>query len=244
MQLIILLIIVGFSVLSFIFRKVQEEAERRRVREQLAQRELDRLRTGRDPGSDVESATQMQRAQELAARRQAQLQELRRRQQERTRQQQTHVRVEEARMGPRLEPAANGPATSQPPLVWIPGSSGPTVPQRTPPTVRRTPGAGQPQGRPRPQPFPRTQPLPRPQTVARPTTQPKAAPRKPLFPSAPPAPPPPKQVTPAREAYVQRTPTGPILASIKPRTREEWRRAMILHEMLSSPVAMRPEHLT
>jgi hypothetical protein len=56
-------------------------------------------------------------------------------------------------------------------------------------------------------------------------------------------PPGPKQVTPAREVYARRGPAASVLDSIKPRTPEDWRRAIILHEILSPPIGERPDHL-
>lgn len=251
-QWIILALVIGASVVSWIFRKVQEEAERRRVRDEMARREMERLRTGREPG-ESETATQMQRAQELAARRQAQLQELRRRQQERSRQQQ-QVRTEPVQLGPAgtrqptLSPPTGLPRSQpgrQPPIVWVPGSSGPTVPQRGPTPLRRPP---QQQPTLRPQPTAR----PRPQPAARPAPQqqqPLRASRPSLFQPPPEAPPPPPRpagpppLTPAREAYVQQGPAPSLLSSIKPRSRDEWRRAIILHEVLSPPIGQRAAHL-
>jgi hypothetical protein len=250
MNWIILAIIIGASVISWVFRKIQEEAERRGRRDALARREMERLRTGREPGPEVDSVDQMQRTQELQVRRQAQLQELRRRQQERARVQQTQVRTVEARIGPGV---ATPPTTSTPsgtaargarvpPLVWVPGSSGPTVPQRSP-TARRTPASPQTPSQTTPrtrQPTARPPATPRPVPTSRvePTTRP---PRKSVFqtpPQPPPPPPAPPALVPAREVYAR---TGASSRpAIAPRTPSEWRRAIIMHEILSPSRAMRP----
>lgn len=254
MQWIVLALVIGASIVSWIIRQVQEERERRQVRQEAASREMERLRTGREPGVGAESAEQMQRAQELQARRQQQLQELRRRQQERARQgQQQPMRVEEARVGPSTSqtvriPGQTGTGTTrQTPIIIVPGSSGTTVPtQRTQTPARRTP-APQPQARPRPQPArPQQQRAQTPQRTVQPrqtrTLFPQAAPA-PARPVAPEAPPGPRRIAPAREAYEQR-PVGPkMLETIKPKTSAEWRRAIIMHEMLSKPITERENHL-
>jgi FtsZ-interacting cell division protein ZipA len=247
MNLIVLLIIIGVSVISFVFRKLQEEAERRAARDEKARREMERLRTGREPGPETESADQMQRAQELQARRQAQLQELRRRQQERARTQQTTVTLEEARIGPAsAQPTANagtgaGTAPSrQSPIVWVPGSSGPTVPQRSPTTARR-PQTPQTAGT---KPRQQTTPTARPQVATRPQQTTRHEPlgkpaSKSLFRAPPPPPPPPPPVVPAREVYDRTGKRTPLTKSVRPGSAEEWRRAIIMHEILSPSLAMR-----
>jgi hypothetical protein len=250
MNWIILAIIIGASVISWVFRKIQEEAERRGRRDAQVRRELERLRTGREPGAEVESVDQMQRTQELQARRQAQLQELRRRQQERSRVQQTQVRTVEARIGPgatATPPTAPGAGTAtggtrQPPLVWVPGSSGPTVPQRSPTTGRKTTAAPPPATRPRQTAGPRPQAGTRPQPTAR--VEPMArAPRKSIFqtpPAPPPPPPPPPPVVPAREVYARTAARPAAPGSFTPKSSADWRRAIIMHEILSPSKAMRP----
>ncbi|MDX2018157.1 MAG: hypothetical protein SFY95_11040 [Planctomycetota bacterium] len=99
-QVVFLLLIVGFSVLSWVMRKLQEQSIKRR-REQAEQaRQMEMLRTGRDPstGEAVRAqpgvvpqasmpAQPQGRPVDAETLRQRQLQELRRRARERSRQQ-------------------------------------------------------------------------------------------------------------------------------------------------------------
>lgn len=117
-QLIVIVIAVGFSAISWIFKKLQEQAAKKRVRDMQSERELEVLRTGRDPstgaapGQAAGESEQQRRQREIAARREAQLAELRRRAAART-----------------------SPPPTERPIERIPGTSGPTVPQ----PVRRAP---------------------------------------------------------------------------------------------------------
>lgn len=87
-QLLIILIFFGFTALSWIANKLREQAEVKRLRDEMRRREEEALRSTnvmRQAEADervqegVKSPTQ-QRMEELAARRQAQLRELRERQ--------------------------------------------------------------------------------------------------------------------------------------------------------------------
>jgi len=81
-QLIIILIFLGISGISWVLRKLQEKAAERALEERRKRREDEYLRTGRtsDEGMaarPVDSADAQAKLRELAAKRQAQLRELR-----------------------------------------------------------------------------------------------------------------------------------------------------------------------
>lgn len=93
-QLLVFLAVIAFSVLGTVAKKVQEEKAKREMLRRRQQMELEALRTGRPTGATVavpaprqapaqaaQQSAQKQRLDEIAARRKAQLEELRRRQQ-------------------------------------------------------------------------------------------------------------------------------------------------------------------
>lgn len=252
-HLIILLLFVGFSVISWVVRKLQEQAQIRRIQAERERRELEMLRTGRVRDADappVATGGEGDRLRDLAARRQAQLQELRRRAQER-------MRAERGEGGPRQES----------PVVYIPGSAGPVVVERgrtprppattppprpvpagrTPVPVRRPGQGGQPVT-PRPA---RVGPAPEPQRRRSAQPPPVREPsRRRAEPVARPSAPPPPRVDPAAAvppapvaagAAARRGPVaaGAALLGGRRMTPEEWRRAFIMKELLSEPVGLR-----
>ena len=87
-QLIILLIFATISALSWVFGKLKEQSELKRARDEARRKRDEELRTGRveqpSPTSRMPPTPAQVRAQDMAARRQAQLEELRRQQQART----------------------------------------------------------------------------------------------------------------------------------------------------------------
>jgi hypothetical protein len=127
-QLILILIVMGFSVISWIANYLKEQSRIRAAKEEQRRRYEEALRTGRPAEAPVRSADP---AAELAARRQAQLQELRRQQME-----------DRARQGgvvvTRTGPAQGGTTMPIPP--GAPGG-GPARPGRGPVLVQRGPGA-------------------------------------------------------------------------------------------------------
>lgn len=252
-QLIILLLFVGFSVVSWVIRKLQEQSQVRRIQTERERRELEMLRTGRalEPETPpVATGADSDRLRDLAARRQAQLQELRRRAQERTR----------AERGP------GGPGRESP-VVSIPGSAGPIVVERTrtprppvaappprpvplgrsPAPVRRSgQGAAQPpiasrtarmgpspaDQRRRPAQPPQREPSRR---RAEPVTRPAAPPPPAAEAPSPAAVPPPQLVGSHRGSFS----TGAVMVAGQKLTPDEWRRAFIVKELLSAPIALR-----
>lgn len=126
-QLILILIVMGFSVISWIANYLKEQSRIRAAKEEQRRRYEEALRTGRPVEAPARSADP---AAELAARRQAQLQELRRQQME-----------ERARQGgvvvTRTGTAQGGTTMPIPP--GMPGG-GPARPGRGPVLVQRGPG--------------------------------------------------------------------------------------------------------
>lgn len=117
-QLVVVLVVLSFSAIGFVFRKLKEYKLQRQHQQNTRLAEIERLRTGRGP-EGVEAPppgrpinAQQARAAEIAARRQAQLDELRRRRQQ----------------GGTIEPIPGV-------VLRIPGSTGPTVPGTRPPTA-------------------------------------------------------------------------------------------------------------
>ncbi len=83
LQLIVIAVIAGLSGLSWLYRKLREQQVIKRMEDERRRREEEILRTGRDPmaaAPTAEALEERRRAQEIAARREAELQELRRRQ--------------------------------------------------------------------------------------------------------------------------------------------------------------------
>lgn len=110
MQVLAVVIVLGMSGLSALFRKLQEKAAQKRAQEERERRESERLRTGRTAAAPVPSPQDLQ-----AERRRAQLEELRRRAAERARRQ-----------------APQPTARTDRVVIQVPGSSGPIVVSRAP----------------------------------------------------------------------------------------------------------------
>jgi hypothetical protein len=259
-QLIVFLIILAGSGLSWVFKQLQAKAELKRRMDAAERRKLEALRTGRDVGAEQpvpgeSSVTDRQR--ELAARRQAQLQELRRRQMERARAQTS------GSPRPPGSPRPAGEPTRQTPLVIIPGSTGPIVVERTAPREMARPPA-------RPE---RTAPREIPRPVARPEAResPREAPRHPASisstrqapqppkggrgkrgkagqPAPRPVPAPSQSIT--RDRFTELSETAPAMQVSKvtadspvmlgvPLTPEDWRRAIMAREILARPLSVR-----
>ena len=157
-QLIILLIFATISALSWVFGKLKEQSELKRARDEARRKRDEELRTGRveqpSPTSRMPPTPAQVRAQDMAARRQAQLEELRRQQQART--QMTLPGGVVIVRGP-----VPGPTAPAPPR------RGPAVPTTVPAPARR------PQGRPSgPTAAPRGTARPAPSTPPKPVSAP------------------------------------------------------------------------
>lgn len=237
-QLIGLVLIVGFSVISWLYRKLNEQAAKKRAKDMIEERQREMLRTGRDPGDlsvnipanvPMPDTTQTQRQREISARREAQLTELRRRAQ--MRQQDTATRA-----------PSSPPTASPPPIRSIPGSSGPTVPQRR--TAFQQPRTG-PQGQMSQRPIsqerarPQSQSEPRPQRQSRPV---KAKTRPVLPPATIEEEETTHRLVPEEVTSIRRV--SPVVSAAAPQTPEEWRRAIIANEILSPPIAMRSQDVS
>ena len=88
-RLIIILLIAGSGLIRWVFVKLQEQAAKKRVADELERRRAEAFRTGRnlEEASAPDPVTVRAQAEaQAAARRQAQIDEFRRRQQERARQ--------------------------------------------------------------------------------------------------------------------------------------------------------------
>jgi outer membrane biosynthesis protein TonB len=223
-NLIVIALIVGFSALSWLARKLQEQAARKRALEEIERRREEMLRTGKDPAVLVAGpalSEQEARLREIAARRQAQLQELRRR-----------AQMRQQSGGPvsvRTTPPPTPPRVATPPVP---------APSPRPSSATRPPQApGRPASRPPAKPVPEPVRRPRPapvETRSRPSPPPSrpAASRvvegeshaERLVPDVPIEPPKPRVV---------------LRWFTPPRSAAEWRRAVVLHEILSLPVAFR-----
>ncbi len=217
-HLVGLIIIVGFSVISWIYRQLKEQANKKKARDLIEERQREMLRTGRDPGAvamQAESAEEDRRRQEIAARREAQLAELRRRAQMRQ-QQGAGAAPPVAAPTPPPVPQTLAPthATASGRTLSSRGSMGPPPAQR----VEQRP----------------VYPAPAPRQQARPVQKPVRA---------KPTPRPQVRVEEPEETHrlVADEPAARKVAvvSAAPRTPEEWRRAIIANEILSPPLAVR-----
>jgi hypothetical protein len=242
LQLVVFLIILGGSFISWLFKQLAAKAEQKRRMDAAERRRLEALRTGRGlDEADLAAAAPAEvpsaaadRQRELAARRQAQLQELRRRQLERARQ---------GGQPPGQRPSpSTGEPTRQTPLVIIPGSTGPIVVERPGPPPRRSP---QPPGPYREAPrHPATVSAP-PRPQARPEPRPKRdkASRQRQQPAPPPAAIEREKFIHISEAAPQmevaRSPGPAVAVVVAPRTPEDWRRAILAREILGRPLAER-----
>jgi hypothetical protein len=242
LQLIFFLLVVSGSFLSWLFKQLQAKAEQKRRMDAAESRKIESLRTGRGleasapaappstsgPTAGPRAGPPADRQRELAARRQAQLQELRRRQ---------------------LERAQGAPAPGRPPeprrqtpLIIIPGSTGPIVVERKAAPRPAPPAPPERRQPPREAPrHPATVAAPRAAQPERPKRQRGARQR---------AQPAPSQAI-DREQFTHISQAAPPLEVSRggtpspvtpgaPRTAEDWRRAIMAREILGRPLAERP----
>lgn len=211
-RLSIIALFVGAGFIRWVFIKLQEQAAKKRALDDLERRRTDSLRTGRNLDEDGVPNPSAERARveaEAAARRQAQIDEFRRRQQERARQ-----RAEAQRGGP-PQVQTSAAATARP----IPSAPSRPVPQARPVPVRAAPAVAA-----RPVEAPR-------QAPARPAH--KSGPRQLLTPTGPEP-----ETTHALVAHTESkaTPAQAARAAMgRPQNAEQWRRAILMNAILSSP---------
>lgn len=225
-QLIVIAVIAGLSGLSWLYRKVREQQALKRIEDERRRREEEILRTGRDPlarPQPAEAAEEHRRVQEIVARRESELQELRRRQATRT-----------------TRPAGPG-ETAGGILIQIPGTRAPIIVKPIPRGARMFPPAAPipaPTGR-----APGTPPRPaRPgRTRGTPGGKRPAPQRKPEPVGTSP------QEQGAHSPAAGSEERQPAIApgSVRPAavgknmTPEDWRRAFVMRELLAPPLAVR-----
>jgi hypothetical protein len=244
LQLILIVLVLGFGAVSWIIKWLRQQSAIKQAQSQRQRRFEESLRTGRiepeksghpAPGAPpitVSHADARQRLQELAQRRQRQLEELRRRQQ--------------GGVGgsPVIQsaPAAPPPAARPPQPVLVFGPTGPTL--RPAPTAR--PGAQRPQPQPAPTPRPARQPQSR--QAAKQQRKRAAAAQAALEAEAREAEAVHRLVRDSAAETAEARPGGPTgrrpspLALGLPRAGagpEEWRRAILMREILGTPVSLR-----
>ncbi len=231
-QLIILAIFAGLSGRGWLYRKMREQQALKRIEDERRRREEEILRTGRDPVArpqTAEAVAEQRRVQEIVARREVELRELRRRQ-----------------SGGAPRPAGTGEPGI---LIQIPGTRAPIIVRPIPRGTRMVPPVPAPPTRP---PAPQARPA-RPARsrgtppASRPGTRRPVPQRKPESSIAPPQ---------DEGAYAQAAmpgagrpeapaaPTG-TPGSVRPpvvgpaMTPEDWRRAFVMRELLAPPLAVR-----
>ncbi|MFM9995944.1 MAG: hypothetical protein ACKVU4_09095 [Phycisphaerales bacterium] len=214
----IFLAVVAFWIGGAVVRKLREQAQKKRAIDARRQREEDILRTGRDPQKAAptpEAALELRQQRAVESRRTSELEELRRR---------------------RAGADRPAPAPSEAPagiVIQIPGVAAPIVIKAIP----RGPGLAPARGTPVPPPA-----APQRATRQRPGSKRKPRPST-TTPMIEPAPADAAESTVFRAAAA--TPaqstglSGPDAVFEAPRTPAEWRRAMILREVLGTPVGMR-----
>ncbi len=227
----VLLVFIGLSFLQWMIRKSQEQAAINRKRQEAMRKREEQLRTGRDPDDEQQKSRPAQPtpASAEAAARQARLRELRQKQ------------LEELRLRNARNRAGSTPANVE---VRAPQRTAQPQPSTargrpTPPTVARPTATTPPARTPRPAPD-RSAPRPRhasqqaPELKKRPAAPQTKTPLRDTttaraFPQAtePVAPPPTPIAAPSHR------PIGPAL------TPEDWRRAIVLSEVLAPPMSMR-----
>lgn len=253
-QLIQILLVIAFLALSglgWLIRKFQEQSEKKRVQLERLRRIEEMLRTGRDPAAEPaspdEGSPDRMRLEELARRRQAQMEQLRREHAQR-RQESQRTDRRESELPPIIIMGPSGP-------IALPRSPQSRPPARTasspfPAPVRPAPPRPGPQQRPqrpaRPQPRPQRRPerpAPRPAPVAAPQPQQRREP--------PPAPMPgaviPGGRGPAARPMVTLPPirAGRGSEGAEARSRShaaEYRRLVATMEVLKPPLALREEY--
>jgi translation initiation factor IF-2 len=231
-QILALIAFIIIPVIGSIVKKLAEHREQKQVTLERARMRDEMLRTGRTGGGGASEARPAPRAtpaaqggsaartnlEEITRRRQAQLEELRRRQAAR------------AQTGTRPAPVASAPAPMRRPTPPTP----PPAPMRRPqPTPARPPAPPTAQTRPAPRPRP---------VVAEPVAKPakKRRRERPRQVEAPPVLGTLKVASSAIGSVEQAEARS--RAKVK-RDLDQWRRAIVLSELLAPPVSMRQEHL-
>lgn len=220
-RLIVLAFVFGGPVIGWVIRKIKEQAQLKLQREAEAQARVEALRTGKlDPVAQRQesNATGDAELESIAVRRKAQIDELRRR------------AAERGTAAPR-PPQTNLPPTPKPPPATFK-----TVSAKKPSPGERSTSKG---SSAKPQPFRAsgTRPAPRPAEAGF-RVQYQPAPQA----AATPARPEPSPITEAPSAFTIRPPAIATLAGVPTaRGAAQWRRAIILSEVLGDPVSQRED---
>lgn len=206
-QLLLIVVVFGGSAITALVRKLAEKAEQKKRQDALARARDESLRTGRAP----EGTTEATPADTLAARRQAQLEELRRQQQERLRQ--ARERAQQQRQAQQRQRQAGQPQVR----------TTPTQPQQRPVPNRPVPPA------PRGNQIPIViTPVPEQPPARQRERQPQQARQKPT------------RRQPEAQPVVRRV-ERPEHESLRHMTRHDLRRAIIMKEVLDRPLAIREQ---
>lgn len=241
-QFLIFAVVILFSILGTVGKKLKEKQDERQVSMERRRREAERLRTGRveepnEPDQASAAAERQRRLDQLAESRRRQLEELRRR-----------------RAAAAAGTAAPSTATTQTP------TAAPAPPRPAPrPAQRPTPSRPPQQAparspAPRPRPTPQSRPTPTPAQRAQQRQERASLSRAPELANTPkkrpvaetPAPSRRPGAVSSRGDAAERTmpaPAGQLgtLSSLRGLSRAELRRAIILTEVLAPPVSERPQ---
>lgn len=141
MQIAPFLAIASISFLGWVFRRLKQEAERKKIEDEKRRRKIELLRTGRpvaEEGAEEASVTQQRaKLEELARRRREKLEEFRRRQLE-SRQGQAGTVAPQRPQSPQTVPVSTPPNVRVPQGGQAPGAG---VPVQTGPQFPATGGA-------------------------------------------------------------------------------------------------------
>lgn len=254
-QLIIILIVFGFSALSWIIGQLRQQAAIKKTRDEMRKAREEELRTGRQGGTEPAQprSSELAELRELAMKRQQQLQQMRDARQRATQGMQVRMPAPDLRNRPPQFPFPNQPRVPTGPGIPVPTAH--TKPSR--PGTPGTPGTpGLPNPARRPGPTGRIEEIRPPTPTGRPQRRAKAQPQS--------------EESPVPAYTAERAPTRRLVADSddptnsanafadrgkrnaapigfaallgtqgqKP-TPAEMRRAIILSEILSPPVATR-----
>lgn len=244
----VLLVFVAISFLQWLVRRLQEQSTITKQKQALERRRTEMLRTGRDPDEEAADKRRVAQSQSPAgadaAARQARLRELRQKQLEEMRRknqrqpsasQTVEVRVPQRTTG--ASPARRTPTVGAPPTAGPRPPSRPAPPTRSSPS-RPAPAPGRsaparpagtaappPPRRDRPQPTRQTPPKPAPKPGMRDTTTPQSLAHTPH----------PSEIAPPP------TRARPLVGIDGAMSPEDWRRAIVLSEVLAPPISLRGE---
>ncbi len=232
-------LIIGITVIQWIYGKAQEQAELNRAKRERERARDTSLRTGRGVDLNHGSKPGQMSESDLQARRQAQLKVLRERQAQQQRQ--APQRSIPPRSVPTSQPQAPPPARRIPSPQPAPPrtSQAPARPQQLPSAPTRPSSSPLP-GRASPSPVSRSQQLPSaakpPSERVRAALQSKPAPARA---SAPPASRPLGTLATIASERREQSLAEPAPSDLVPRSLSDWRRAIIASEILAPPMSVR-----